>query len=120
MGGVDITFPGLSPIDTLTSSFADPLFGWSIEATNSDNYKLLLAFVTTKPGSLVGFNGGEIVGDTVSAPNNSTAYSITSGSITPVTEPSSLVLLAGGIGSLVFGLRRRKFAGMRGGSGGIR
>jgi hypothetical protein len=108
---VDITFPGLAAFDTLTSSFSDPLFGWSINATNGDSYNLLLAFDTTPPGSLVGFDGGAIDGDTVSAPNNSSAYSNLSGKITPapasVPEPSFLVPLTGGLGCLVFVLARR-------------
>jgi hypothetical protein len=38
---------------------------------------------------------------------------VTGGTITPVPEPSSLVPLAGGLGWLVFGLARRRFARMR-------
>jgi hypothetical protein len=52
--------------------------------------------------SLVGFTGGSIIGD-----GDVVNYTVPSGSVAPVPEPSSLVLFPGGLAWLVFGLTRR-------------
>jgi len=68
--------------------------------------RLNLLFTTAPhPGSLVGLTSGSIVGATSFVPSH---YNNLSGGITPVPEPSSLLLLAGGIGWLVFGPPNRK------------
>jgi hypothetical protein len=69
----------------------------------SRNLDILSLFFTTAPtpGSLKGFTGGSLV-DGLDGGGH---YSVAGGSITPVPEPSSLVLFASGM--LVFGLTRR-------------
>jgi len=100
---LDITFPGLTALDTLIASQALPggTF-WQIVASNGFD-TLDLDFITApNHQSLVGFTGRSTVsGDIISL------YDIRNGNITPVPEPSSLVLSTGGIGWLVFGLTRR-------------
>jgi hypothetical protein len=105
--GFDITFPnGLAFGFLLSSGQAGTL--WEIQGAVDDDL-LDLEFTTAPtPGSLVGFTGGKIVGNNVIAVGIPEAlYGSISGSITPAPEPSSLLLLAGGIGWLVFGLTRR-------------
>jgi hypothetical protein len=107
--GLDITLPGLPAFDMLGSSIRLPnSLLWQIGAFNSLSDTVDLDFTTAPtPGSLVGFDGGVIFG----AGDIANFYRITGGTITPVPEPSSLVPLAGGLGSLVFGFIRRRFAG---------
>jgi hypothetical protein len=105
--GLDITFPGLPAFDTLHASLnSGP--AWTIQALNSLSDELTLEFLTAPtPGLLFHFTGGTIIGTGVQNPQQGNLYLFPSGSIAPVPEPTSLVLLAGVIGSLVFGLTRR-------------
>jgi hypothetical protein len=101
--GLDIRLPGLPSFDTLAGSGPLPGLGWRITASNPAD-EVFLDF-TTPPhaGSLVGFTGGSIIGGAELLSN----YRIAAGgSITPTPEPSSLVLLAGVLGLLVFSRRR--------------
>jgi hypothetical protein len=110
--GLDITLPGLPAFDTLTLSEPFSLPDWRISTMNSSQDELMVLFTTAPtPSSLVGFTGGTIDSAIVLALSGNTLYAQFNGSITPapVPEPSTLVLLAGGIG-LVFGLTRRRFA----------
>ena len=108
MSGLDITFPGLAAFDSLEAE-GPTVSGWNFLASNSSSDALTLDFSTAPtPGSLVGFTGGTISSTFVSNPSFADLYHVTGGFITPVPEPSSLVLLAGGIGWLVFGLLMRK------------
>jgi len=102
--GLDVTLPGLPDFDTLFFSGAASSNAWEIGATNSAGDSLSLAFITAPtPASLVGFTEGSIVGGGDEGHN----YIINSGgSIAPVPEPTSLVLLAGVIGWVV-GMKRR-------------
>jgi hypothetical protein len=101
---LDITFPGLAAFDNLTLSTSMGT-DWNLSAVNSPGDLLALVFTPAPhPASLRDLTGGSIVGAFVRS-----NYNILSGSITPVPEPSLLVLLAGGIG-LLFGLTRRRFA----------
>jgi len=100
--GLDITFPGLPTFDTLDMSGPAIIGGWGLVVLSSSD-GLGFIFTTPNPSSLVGFTGGLIN----SGLDGRLDYSIISGSITPAPEPSSLVLLAGGIGLLVFRLKRR-------------
>jgi len=107
--GLDITLPGLTTFDVLNRSVVS-LGDWVLQALdNSIPFDILDLFFTTEPttASLVGFTGGSIVNGTVENGQAFQIYEAFTGSITPVPEPTSLVLLAGVIGSLVFGLTRR-------------
>jgi hypothetical protein len=78
---------------------------WEIMADNSTD-TLDLRFITAPTlGSLVGFTGGKIFDGSANGPTGFPLYINISGSITPVPEPSSLVLFASGM--LVLGLTLR-------------
>jgi hypothetical protein len=105
--GLDITFPGLPMFDTLNYSMSVTP-DWLIAVLNSEIDQVLLSFTPAPTkGSLVGFTGGTIDGEIVEASSGLPYYLNLSGTITPVPEPSALVLLAGGLALLVFGLARR-------------
>jgi hypothetical protein len=106
---VDITFPGLSAVNTLESFGVDSgdVF---IFAGNSSGDVMSLDFTTTPtPGSLVGFDGGIIVGSGIEdVAAQVIQYSSFSGSVTPaaVPEPASLTLF--GTALLGFGVIHRR------------
>jgi hypothetical protein len=108
--GLDITLPGLPAFDVLRSSGMGTVAGIFFVGSNDSSLDVLI-FDFTAPGarlgSLVGFTGGSIVGGIEKGIGIISGYDDMSGSITPVPEPSSLVLFASGIGLLVFGLTRR-------------
>jgi len=108
---MDITFPGFTSFTS--PQFAEPIntSDFFIGALNSSgDAALTLDFTTTMtPGSLVGFTGGSIFGESVL--NNTTAapeYSDLSGSITPAPapEPSSPTLIPLGLVALLL-MRKR-------------
>jgi hypothetical protein len=119
--GLDITFPGLSAFNTLGYSekigpeAASP---WFVIGVNDPNPFCLVCWYTwlefttmPTPGSLVGFTGGTIIDGSVAyVPTEDGLYRIAAGSITPAPtatpEPSSMLLLAGGLTGLL-GLRRK-------------
>jgi hypothetical protein len=106
--GLDITFPGLPDFDNLYTSIPDGP-GWELGAENSSGDIIGLLFTTEpNPGSLVGFTGGTLAaGGPGFGGDSSDNYQIVSGTIAPVPEPTSLVLLAGVISWVVFDLKRR-------------
>jgi hypothetical protein len=92
-GSFDVTLPGLDTFDNVASSSSGSGL-WFIFAFSASGDELQLAFNTAPtPGSLVGFTGGSIVG----VGDTQFNYAINGGSITPVPEPSSLVLFATGM-----------------------
>ena len=111
---VDITFPGLASFTSLVLSTGFGTSNWFIDVGNGGaGIALLLDFTTTKtPGSLVGFTGGTIFGNTVfNVETGNIYYTINSGSITAATaapEPGSLVLMLLGLGALAFATGRRR------------
>jgi len=109
---VDITLPGLPAFNILL--IAEPIpSGFVFTACNClSRDELQLAFTTAPtPGSLKGFTSGSILpGESFESFGN---YVIVGGSITPVPEPSTLVLLTGGIG-LVLSLTRSGIDFLRG------
>jgi hypothetical protein len=110
--GIDVSFQGLSPFNTILVSDPIGTISWIVGAGNLSNNRLFLSFVTEPtPGSLVGFTGGTIfTGDVFVFPGGVTAYTITGGSITaPTGVPdagSTLPLL--GLASLGLVALRRK------------
>jgi len=103
----DISLPGLDSFDHLIDSFSNGA-DWEIiveSSTSSDALTLTFTTPGHTPPSLVGFTGGSITGDS----DEQALYNINGGSITPasVPEPTSLLLLAGVIGWVVFDLKRR-------------
>jgi len=107
--GLDFTFPGLPAFDNLNvSQLLVHTSDWQIGALNTNSNQMVLNFAPAPTGgTLVGFTGGSIVsgGSNVYFSFPRDAYQILGGSITPVPEPSSLVLFASGL--LVLGLSRR-------------
>jgi hypothetical protein len=110
--GVDITFPGLPTFDTLATSGALPpgqlaIPAWQITVQDNTNPGLsdllTLDFSTAVPDSLIGFNGGTILGNDVVSPTGAVLRADLSGAITPAPEPSALILLAGSLALLGFG-----------------
>ena len=106
---LDIMFPGLSAFDVLTGSMGVGST-WEVFGANSTPSEgLELDFETSKtPASLVGFNGGSILGKNVFIVGGQNPYGIQGGSITPSTvpEPSSVALLLLGVG-ILFVTRKR-------------
>jgi hypothetical protein len=104
----DLTLPGLPSFDDLTVSRVNGIgTGWEIGAKNSSGETLTLDFTTPghSPPSLLNFTGGSIFGGGDSSEN----YAITGGTVAPapVPEPTSLALLAGVIGWVLFDLNCR-------------
>jgi hypothetical protein len=101
--GLDIKLPGLPDFDIFSPG--QPVGGnWQIGAANGSGDLLNLVFTNGQPASLVGFTGGSIV-DGFDFGNN---YTINrGGTVAPVPEPTSLVLLGGVICCLSFSLKRR-------------
>ena len=71
---------------------------------------LTFDFTTTKtPGSLVDFMGGTILAGQASfPPTGQIFYTDVTGSVTPVVEPNSLVLMLVGIGTSALVVSRRR------------
>jgi len=102
--GLEVTLPGLPTFDDLLSSNGSGGI-WEIQVKNSSGDVVALGFDTEpNPDSLVGFTGGSGVFSSELNGN----YAVNSDfTITPVPEPTSLLLLAGVIGWVVFDLKRR-------------
>jgi hypothetical protein len=86
-GGVSVSFSGLT----------------SLLINDAANNGLSLLFATPAAGSLVGYAGGPLSGETsLSPPTSSNGWVLSSGSLTPaaVPEPPSLVLLLAALAGL--------------------
>jgi hypothetical protein len=118
----NISFPGLATFKELMFSLPSLPGDWIIVSSNGPSLNLAacagchgdvsVVFFTPAPteGSLVGFTRGSILmGGLVFRPcgecTDTDFYNINGGSITPVPEPSSLVLFASGMLALGLTLR---------------
>ena len=107
---LNFSFPGLPAFDMV--QFSSPLPGnpeeWVVTALQIPD-QLSLSFTTTPtPGSLVGFEGGNITGaHIINLQTNRLVYLNFSGSIAPVPEPSSPMLLNPGLIGLAGTVRRK-------------
>src|SRR5215469_13154896 len=98
----DITFPGVPTFDNCcTFQGPFPSFWEAISRNNASDRLILDIRATHTPASLVGFDGGSIVGLKVESPTGREVYFILSGSVTPTTtvipEPGTLGLLGTGL-----------------------
>lgn len=102
---VDITFPGLTTFNEIFTSAA-VLNLWNLTAFNLGQEFEMSMFFTTTPteGSLVNFAGGSMFPFLGTVQDQ---YTIVSGRISPVPEPSSLGLMVTGVLGLA-GMMRRK------------
>src|SRR5215469_10674665 len=102
--GFDITFPGLPAFARLVSPVKFFSFRGGGYCAKQHHRPTALFFLTFPiSGSLVGYKGGpKTVVPGVVISHNQDDYLIDSGSITPVPEPSSVILFASGL--LVLGL----------------
>ena len=104
----DIAFPGVPTFDNCcTFQGPFPSFWEAISSNNASDRLVLDIRATHTPASLVGFDGGSIVGLRVDSPTGRELYFILSGSVTPVPEPSSLALLGSGVLGLAQVIRRK-------------
>jgi PEP-CTERM motif len=110
--GIDITFPGLDPFDSVFLSGMNP--GAIVQATNAPSLGQVL--ILTFTGSLVGFTGGTITGQAVTTSDlGVTLFVVNPGgsiSITPVPEPSTWAMMLLGFAGLGYaGWRGSRKAG---------
>ncbi|MGB9244853.1 MAG: PEP-CTERM sorting domain-containing protein [Candidatus Acidiferrales bacterium] len=111
----DVTFNGESPsVGPFNGGNGVGAVGalTELEIVNADsNAGLILVFSTITPGSLVGYSGGPLNGNTeIFTSNGCCAWFLVSGALTPAVtpapEPSSAALMLFGVG-LVFVMRKR-------------
>ena len=108
---INVRFQSFSAFNSIFSSGAVGTSDWEVLAINAGiNAGLDLVFATGHtPGSLVGFTGGSIVGNSADRTVPGARYTITGGSITPAGVPdhgSTVSLLGFGLLGLV-ALRRK-------------
>ena len=88
---IDVSFPGLAPFNTMPVFIPTQEPFLELVVHNSTADQLTMFFTTMpNPGTLLGFTGGTIFSGGVFGPS---AYSIKSGSITPIPEPGALFVL---------------------------
>jgi hypothetical protein len=125
----DITMSGESPTVSPFTTYTNqgPFDGYTVLfLSDSDSYVAELYILTSTPGSWAGFDGGSFVPSFTSS--SGTVYSaicappgcvaggaghwvLTSGSLTPVSEPSSYLLLGTGLlGLLALAARGKRVA----------
>jgi hypothetical protein len=109
-----VTAKGFSPIVgpfTVNGGISDGAGLTQLLINDAANNQLFLVFATPTPGSLVGYTGGALSGDTAilisGAGGSGDGWILDSGSLTPAAEPPSLVLLAMGLAGLGVALRMR-------------
>lgn len=113
---VDIRFPGLMQFYVVSVSEPTAQSDWLLLAENGPSGDTLYMVFTTAstPGSLVGFDGGSILGgSTAGGPFDDLFFTVVAGSIA-VSEPGSLLLMLAGLSALgLFVVRRRAAFGYR-------